>query len=123
MYCMKCGSQIGDDVKCPNCGQPVQPAIQAPLPTVPTYLVWSILATLFCCLPGGIVAIIYSAMVSSKLAEGDAEGALRASKNAKLWCWLSFGIGLAVQIIVMIFYIFAIFAWVSRHPDSNMLHL
>jgi len=34
-----------------------------PLPPgqVPNYLVWSILATLFCCLPGAIVAIVYSA--------------------------------------------------------------
>src|SRR5207237_6484686 len=32
---------------------------------VPSYLVQSILATLFCCMPFGIVAIVYAAQVSS----------------------------------------------------------
>ena len=122
MYCTKCGTQIGDELKCPNCGQPVQPVAQAPLPTVPAYIVWSILATLFCCLPGGVVAIIYSAMVGSKLAANDYEGALKASKKAKLWCWLSFGIGLAMQLIVTAIYVIMMFVCISQ-KDSSVLHL
>ena len=40
-------------------------------------LVWSILVTIFCCLPFGIVAIIKSAEVNSKWAAGDRAGASR----------------------------------------------
>ena len=61
--------------------------------SVPNHLVWAILATLCCCLPGGIVAIVYAAQVDGKLAGGDYEGALSSSNNAKLWSWISFGIG------------------------------
>lgn len=61
--------------------------------SVPNYLVWAILATLCCCIPGGIVAIVYAAQVDGKLAAGDYEGALSSSKNAKMWSWISFGVG------------------------------
>ena len=52
---------------------------------VPSHLVWAILATLFCCLPAGIVSIVYAAQVNGKLTAGDLEGALRASNSAKTW--------------------------------------
>ena len=61
-------------------------------------LVWAILATLFCCLPTGIVAIVYAAQVDSKLAGGDVAGAMRMSSNAATWSWVSFGIGLFVTL-------------------------
>jgi hypothetical protein len=67
--------------------------------TVPNYLVQSILVTLFCCLPFGIVAIIYAAQVNTKLQAGDYDGAAQASKMAKTWCWASFGAGLAFTIL------------------------
>ncbi|MEO5356972.1 MAG: CD225/dispanin family protein [Nitrospirae bacterium YQR-1] len=67
--------------------------------TIPNYLVYSILVTLFCCLPTGIVAIVYAAQVNGKIAAGDFQGAAVSSKNAKTWCWVSFGIGLGVTII------------------------
>ncbi|MDB6122594.1 MAG: hypothetical protein JWQ71_1587 [Pedosphaera sp.] len=69
------------------------------LPPVSNYLVQAILCTLCCCVPGGIVAIVYAAQVNGKLQAGDYQGALKASKTARLWCWVSFGIGLALGII------------------------
>lgn len=63
--------------------------------TVPNYLVQSILVTIFCCLIGGIVAIVHAAQVNSKLRAGDYAGAVASSKSAKQWCWASFWIGLA----------------------------
>jgi hypothetical protein len=62
--------------------------------TIPNYLVQSIIATLCCCLPLGVVAIIFSAQVNSKLAAGDIAGAREASGKAKMFCWISFGIGI-----------------------------
>ncbi|MBF1991021.1 CD225/dispanin family protein [Fischerella thermalis] len=74
---------------------------------IPTYLPQAILTTLFCCLPFGIVAIVYAAQVSSKLSAGDYEGAMQASKNAKIWCWASFGSGLAVIVIYILLFVIA----------------
>lgn len=51
-----------------------------------TYLVWSVILTIVCCLIPGIIAIVYSASVSSKYFAGDIEGAKRASRNAQIWC-------------------------------------
>lgn len=55
-------------------------------PMPDTYLIWSVLITIICCLIPGIVAIIYSSQVSSKYYQGDLEGAKRASRNAQIWC-------------------------------------
>lgn len=88
----------------PSSSQPSQPSLQLPRESypagsVPNYLVWAILATLCCCLPGGIVAIVYAAQVDGKLAAGDYQGALNASNNAKLWSWVSFGLGAVVSVL------------------------
>jgi flagellar biosynthesis/type III secretory pathway M-ring protein FliF/YscJ len=74
---------------------------------IPTYLPQAILTTLFCCLPFGIVAIVYAAQVSSKQQMGDYEGAMQASNNAKLWCWLSVGAYLAVVVVYVLLVIVA----------------
>jgi hypothetical protein len=54
-------------------------------PMPQTHLVWSVLATVMCCLIPGIVAIVYSTMVSSRYYAGDLEGARRASRMAEYW--------------------------------------
>lgn len=64
---------------------------QEPMP--PSYLIWSVLATVFCCLVPGIVAIIFSSQVSSKYFAGDMEGARKASRNAEIWIIVSFVLG------------------------------
>lgn len=73
---------------------PPQPFANHPAPPYPapekepmpqTHLVWSVLATVMCCLIPGIVAIVYSTMVSSRYYAGDLEGARRASRMAEYW--------------------------------------
>jgi len=100
MFCTTCGQQLSPGMNlCPNCGaEVVYPAAAVQMTTINSYLVQSILVTLCCCMPFGIVAIVYAAQVNSKLAAGDQDGALAASNNAKLWCWLGFGIGLVIAI-------------------------
>ncbi len=68
-------------------------------PHVPNYLWQSIVVTLCCC-PNviGIPAIIYASQVNTKLALGDMAGAMEASKNARLWCWIAFGVGIVAGI-------------------------
>ena len=72
-------------------------------PDIPNYLVQSILVTIFCCLPFGIVAIINAAQVGSKLGVGDIAGASEASEKAKKWCWVSFWIGLVAVVFGLSF--------------------
>jgi hypothetical protein len=62
---------------------------------IPNYLVWAILVTVLCCLPFGIVAIVYAAQVNTKLQAGDIRGAMDSSKNARMWSWIAFVAGLA----------------------------
>lgn len=64
-----------------------------PAQQIPNYLVQAILVTLFCCLPFGIAAIVFAAQVNGKVAAGDIQGALNASKQAKTFSWVAFGCG------------------------------
>ena len=106
MYCRKCGTQNDDNAfKCVGCGEILQQIRQAgaPLPVVPNYLAQAILVTLFCCVPFGIVGIVYAAQVNGKLVAGDYAGAVEDSRKARTWCWLSFGIGLGWVVIWLFF--------------------
>lgn len=87
-------------------GSRAAPPIQGAAPTtapikVPNYLVQAILTTLCCCLPFGIVAIVFAAQVNPKAIAGDIDGATAVSKKAKMWCWIAFGVGLPIQILVI----------------------
>jgi len=66
-----------------------EPPTHQPGQALPNYLVHSIIATLLCCLPAGVVGIVYAAQVNGKLAAGDYAGAKKASDQAKLWCIIS----------------------------------
>jgi hypothetical protein len=68
----------------------------------PNYLVWAILTTILCCLPFGIVSIIYAAQVNSKWTEGDYDGAKLSSKHAKIWALVAFVVGISGIIISII---------------------
>src|SRR5690554_2029076 len=67
-----------------------------------TWLIESILVTLFCCLPFGIVGIVNAAKVESRFYARDIEGANRSSADAKKWTTISFWIGIAVGVIYLI---------------------
>jgi|ERR1700743_1442143 Interferon-induced transmembrane protein len=77
---------------------PQQPAGQAP----DNYLVWSILVTLFCCLPLGIVAIIKSTQVNNLWTTGQYAEAQAASASAKKFCIWGAIIGVVVGVIYAI---------------------
>lgn len=90
----------------PMGGSPYQPPVSstpsyagAPQPDIPTYLWQSIVVTVLCCLPFGIAAIIYAAKVDGLKRAGDWAGARSASDLAKKWCWWSFALGLAVNLL------------------------
>lgn len=84
MYCTNCGNELPPGaIACTNCGQGI-PHFPPP-PNVPNYLVHSILATLCCCLPFGVVALVYASQVNTKLAAGDVAGAEASSRSARTW--------------------------------------
>jgi len=73
------------------------PASGAPA-SVPNYLVLAII-TLICCLPLGIVAVVFAARVNGQVQAGDIAGALVSSRKAKLFSFIGLGVGLAWWII------------------------
>ncbi len=77
--------------------QRYEPAAQSPAPAEPcppTNLVWAIITTVLCCLPAGIVAIVYALKVTNKYQQGDIEGAKRASETGAWWCIASIILGI-----------------------------
>jgi hypothetical protein len=76
------------------------PAAGAPA-NVPNYLIPAILS-LLCCWPLSIVAIIFAAQVNGKVASGDIQGALDASKKAKLFSYIAIGLGLALGLCYVV---------------------
>ncbi|MFZ2282348.1 MAG: CD225/dispanin family protein [Lutibacter sp.] len=70
------------------------------------YLIESILVTIFCCLPFGIVSIVYASQVNAKFDLGDFEGALKASQEAKKWVTWAFASGLLIALFYFIFTFF-----------------
>ena len=69
------------------------------------WLVEAILVTLLCCLPFGVVGIIFAAQVNTKQQAGDLEGAEKSRKEAAKWTKLGFWIGLGCIILYILFWL------------------
>ena len=128
MFCKKCGMQIDDSARfCEHCGAEQHPAaepqpqaaawqpdepqqayqpVYTPLPDAApvkgtAYLVWSILVTLFCCMPLGIPAIVFAAKIDNCNARGDFAAAAENARKAKNFCiW-----GAVVSVVFLVFYL------------------
>ena len=72
---------------------------ESPMPS--TYMIWSVLATVFCCFIPGIVAIIFSSQVSTRYIAGDIQGARQASDRAQIWIIVSFVLGLLTSTLYL----------------------
>ena len=80
------GPQFGPQVAQPNFynQQAYNQAPQMP-PPPDNYLVWAILATICCCLPFGVVSIVYATQVESLYLQGRYEEAVDKSNKAFKW--------------------------------------
>tara|TARA_R110000787_G_scaffold140982_3_gene254512 strand:+ start:504 stop:773 length:270 start_codon:yes stop_codon:yes gene_type:complete len=78
-------------------------------PRPQNYLVFAILTTILCCLPTGIVSIVYAAKVNTLYADGKFNEADAASKSAKTWAIVSAVIG-GLGILLYFLFFAAIFA-------------
>lgn len=83
---------------------PIQPgAYPPPQQQKPqTYLWLGICTTLLCCLPAGIVSIMYASKVDSYWGQGRYSDAINSSDKAKMWGIISAGVGLFASIIFFI---------------------
>ncbi|MBN1572602.1 MAG: CD225/dispanin family protein [Deltaproteobacteria bacterium] len=63
---------------------------------IDVYLVFAIFITVFCCMPFGIVAIIFAARAKMFLNRGDYVKAMEEAKTAKAFCWIGFIIGTVI---------------------------
>lgn len=110
-FCTECGKQIHLKAEiCPHCG--VRQSLLgaragSSVNTIPNYLVQAILVTLFCCLPFGIVSIVYAAQVNGKEQAGDLSGARQASRLAKKWVWTGFFSGVVFMLLYFGIMVFA----------------
>lgn len=114
LYCVNCGKEISAENEiCPFCGTPINKNVSddhgnAHLNQskshrhIDNHLTKAILATLFCCLPFGIAAIVNAASVNGKIQAGDFTGAQIASEKADSWANWSIGIGLVAGVIYFI---------------------
>lgn len=83
----------------PSYGAPPPAYGQAGGADIPDLLVFSIIATLLCCLPAGIAAIVFSSKANNAKKMGDYEGARVAAKQAKTWLTVSVVAGILVFLI------------------------
>lgn len=65
-------------------------------------LVWAILSTIFCCLPLGIVSIVFAAQVNSRWAAGDFAGARDSADRAKKFAIWSAVLGVVGTVIAVV---------------------
>lgn len=102
-----------------------QPGWQAPQPGWPgqqepdNYLVWAILCTVLCCLPFGIVSIVYSTKVSGLWSQGRYAEAQAAADNAKKWAIIGAVAGGVFAVIMVILYVAIGVIAVSNLPSTT----
>lgn len=74
------------------------------------WLIESILVTLLCCLPLGIVGIVYATKVDTLWTTGQRDAALKASQEAGKWVKIGAISGFVIIILYIILMIFGVFA-------------
>ena len=77
-------------------------------PCPKTWLAESILVTIFCCLPFGIVGIVNAAKISTLFAEGRYDEAEHASRQAGMWTKIGFWVGLGCGVVYLIWIAYAV---------------
>ncbi|HSJ01466.1 MAG: CD225/dispanin family protein [Verrucomicrobium sp.] len=70
---------------------------------VPNHMLFSVLVTLLCLSPCGLIALIYASKVNNKMVVGDVTGAKSDSSKARFWCWMALITGAILQAVALYF--------------------
>ena len=90
MKCPNChGHTLTGCPRCPHCEQLLPPTFMR----IESHLIKAIIATLLCCPPTGIIAIVQACRVESLLAKGERKKAIEASQSADRWVSISILLG------------------------------
>ena len=107
-------------------GDPQVPPIGAPYDTrmmekpPKNWLVESILVTLLCCIPFGIVGIINATKVETLWNSGQRDAAIKASQDAGKWVRIGFFVGIAVYVIYGLLMLFGLVAGLGSMSNNQM---
>lgn len=100
MICPKCARPTDDDaVRCSNCKEVLRLDLSGN-EEVPNYLILSILVSIFCCTPFGLVSLFFAIRANNLVKKGDRTGALLAAKRAKATLLFTLAAGLIFMVIV-----------------------
>lgn len=117
MFCRNCGTELPDGSKfCTNCGCSLtenSPACTYPShyrqDRPPTYLALAIIVTILCCMPFGIVSIVYASKTDSYMASGDIGQAWENSRKARNWSVA----GIVISLLWWVIYVILILVGIS----------
>lgn len=89
----------------PNTSWHEQKNHHEPMPPYPpkSYLLGAILTTIFCCMPLGIVSLIYAILVEVRFEAGNYRGAIKASMQARRWMLISVIVAFVCLVLSIIF--------------------
>ncbi len=106
---------VGTDFKCPHCGEKTTavPCMtdesesgpddnSADLENIKTYMLPALAVTLFCCLPFGIVALVFAAQTNAYREEKNVEAARRYSNLAQTWVGNSIIFGMLLLFFLLL---------------------
>ena len=100
MYCRSCGVANDDNAyKCTQCGE----ILQFAQPTkIENNLVLAVIVTALCCMPFGIVGIVYATQVNAKAMAGDIAGAEECARKSRRWSLWGLGLGFVVIVAYLV---------------------
>ncbi|MBO7680462.1 MAG: CD225/dispanin family protein [Thermoguttaceae bacterium] len=120
-FCRRCGARLNpEQIVCVQCGAAVAPAPSGPnaygaqnygwqnyggqnggAMEIPNYLVWAILEALFCCLPFGVIAIVYAVGANSAKESGNYVQAQKKARSAKKWLIWGIVLGIITNLLIV----------------------
>ena len=117
--CQSCGADVSASPVggvCPNCRTPIQQTVHAQAmashqaPIAQLGFAFPILVTIFCCLIGGIIAIVYTSKANTAAVVGNRiefEGARRVRNG---WMIASAAIGGGIVLLYIVLFVVALIA-------------
>jgi hypothetical protein len=82
---------------------PPPPGGVAPNNNLVIAIIATVVSVVFCCIPHGVVSLIFALQVNKKAEAGDMLGAMNAAKQAKLWGFISIGVAVVGFVIALLF--------------------